>query len=51
MDFSLNLMLLQWSAGTMLFGDLKGKEIQKRVHICIRVADSLCCTIETNVSL
>jgi len=29
-DLSLNLMLLWWSVGTMLFGDLKGKEIQKK---------------------
>ena len=35
-DLSLNLMLLWWSVGTMLFGDLKGKEIQKRGYICIR---------------
>ena len=31
-----------------LCGDLDGKEIQKRRDICIRTADSLCCTVETN---
>ena len=51
MDLSLNLMLLWWSVGTMLFGDLKGKEIPKRGYICILLADSLCCTVETNTSL
>ena len=29
-------------------GDLNGKEIQKRGNMCIYVADSLCCTAETN---
>ena len=33
----------------MLYGDLNGKEIQKRGDICI--VDSLCCTIETNTTL
>ena len=28
----------------MLYGDLSGKEIQKRGDICIHVADSMCCT-------
>ena len=37
---------------TLLFsGDLDGKEIQKRGHIRIHVADSLCCTVETNAIL
>ena len=34
-----------------LCGDLNGKEIQKREDICIRIADSLCCTAETNTTL
>ena len=34
----------------MLPGDLNGKEIQKkRRDVCIRIADSLCCTVETNI--
>ena len=36
---------------SMLSGDLNGKEIQKRGDICIRIADSLCCTVETNTTL
>ena len=32
-------------------GDLNGKEIQKRGDICIRIADSLCYTVETNTAL
>ena len=32
----------------MLCDDLNGKEIQKRGDICICIADSLCCTVETN---
>ena len=36
---------------SMLCGDLNGKEIQKRGDICIRIADSLCCTVETNTTL
>ena len=31
----------------MLCGDLNGKEIQNRGDICIRIADSLCCIVET----
>ena len=37
--------------GTLLSGDLNGKEIQKRGDICIRIADSLCRTAETNTTL
>ena len=39
--------------GTLLIhcGDLNGKEIQKRVDICIYITDSLCCTVETNTTL
>ena len=33
----------------MLCGDLNGKEIQKRGDMCIRVADSVCCTVEDNI--
>ena len=32
-------------------GDLNGKEIQKRGDICICIADSFCCTVETNTTL
>ena len=32
----------------MLFGDLNGKEIQKRRDICICMADSLCRMVDTN---
>ena len=36
---------------SMLCGDLNREEIQKRGDICIRIADSLCCTAETNTTL
>ena len=32
----------------MLYGDLNGKEIQKRGDICIHMTGSLCCTAENN---
>ena len=32
----------------MFSGDLNGKEIQGRRVICVRGAESLCCTAETN---
>ena len=35
----------------MLFGDLNEKEIQKRGDVCIRIADSHCCTVKTNRTL
>ena len=35
----------------MLFGDLNGKKIQTRRDTCVPVADSLCCTAETNTTL
>ena len=35
----------------MLCGDLNGKEITKRGDVCIRLADPLCCTTETNTTL
>ena len=35
----------------MLCGDLNGKEIQKRGDMYTRIADSLCCTVETNTTL
>ena len=34
----------------MLYGDLNGNEIQKGGNICICVADSLCCTVKTNIT-
>ena len=33
----------------MCGGDLNGKEIQKRGGMCIHIADSLCCSIETSI--
>ena len=36
---------------SVLFVDLNGKEIQKREDICIHIADSHCCTAETNTTL
>ena len=36
---------------SVLCGNLNGKEIQGRGGICIHVADSLCCTAETNTTL
>ena len=36
---------------TSICGDQNGKEIQKRGDICRHVADSLCCTAETNITL
>ena len=33
---------------SVLCGDLNGKETQKIGHICICVADSLCCTAKPN---
>ena len=32
----------------MLYGDLNRKEVQKPEDICICIADSFCCTVETN---
>ena len=40
--------IAQWEFYSVLCGDLHGKEIQKRADMCIRRADSLCCTVETN---
>ena len=39
--------------GTLLSApsDLDGKEIPKGGDVCIRTADSLCCTAETNSAL
>ena len=36
---------------SVLCGDLNGKEIRKRGGICTRIADSLCCAVETNTRL
>ena len=36
---------------SVLSGDLNGKEIQKTGDICICIADSLYCTVETNTIL
>ena len=35
----------------MFCGDLNGKEIQKKGDIFKHIADSLCCTEETNTTL
>ena len=35
---------------SVISGDLSGKEIQKRGDICIHIADSFCCTAETNTT-
>ena len=47
------LIYLKWitNKDSVLCGDLNGKEIQKRGDICICIADSLCCTVETNTTL
>ena len=46
--------VLEWVASafsdSMLYGDLNGKEIQKRGDICKQIADSLCYTAETNTT-
>ena len=36
---------------SVLCGDLNGKEIQKRGDMCIHIADSFHCTVETNTTL
>ena len=35
----------------MLFGDLDGKEIQKKREYMYTYSDSLCCTVETSTTL
>ena len=34
-----------------LFGALIGQEVQKRGDICKHIADSFCCTAESNTTL
>ena len=36
---------------SVLYDDLNGEEIQKRGDTYIHIADSLCCTAETNITL
>ena len=36
---------------SVLYNDLYGKRILKRVHLYISVADSFCYTAETNITL
>lgn len=36
---------------SVLCGDLNGKEMQNRGDICVCIADSRCCTRETNTTL
>ena len=43
--------VLEWGAIAFSGGDLNGEEIQKRGDTCIHIADSLCCTAETNTTL
>ena len=43
-----NENLLYSTGNSVLCGDLKEKEIQKRQDICIHVIYTLCCTEETN---
>ena len=40
--------LLYSTGNSVFYGDLGGKEIQKRGDICIHLADSLCYMAETN---
>ena len=35
----------------MLGGDLNDWEVQKGGNICVSMADSFCCTVETNTML
>ena len=46
-----NEKLLYSTGNSVLWADLKVREIQKGGNICIRMADSLCCTTETNTIL
>ena len=47
--------VLEWGAiafsNSKLYGDLNGKEIQKRGGMCICITDSLCCTAKINITL
>ena len=45
-----NKDLLYSTGNSVLCGGLNGKEIQNRGDICRRIADSLCCTAETNLA-
>lgn len=40
-----------WELYSVFSGDLEGKEIQKRRDIYIHIAESLCCTADTNTAL
>ena len=41
-------MLFSRELHLMYCGDLTGKEVQKE-GICVCIADSFCCTVETNI--
>ena len=41
-------LLFSTGNSTVLCGDLNGKEIKKEETICTRIAESLCCIVETN---
>ena len=45
--------ILEWIAisFSVLYGDLNGMEIQKGGNICILIVGSLCCAVETNITL
>ena len=45
--------ILLYSAGlhSGLCADLNGEEIQEGGDLCVRAADSLCCTVEINTTL
>ena len=43
-------IMVSFELYSVLCGDLNGKEIQGRGNICTHVADSLCCTAETNTT-
>ena len=34
-----------------LCSDLHGKELQKRVDVCVHIPDPLCCAVGTNTTL
>ena len=46
-----NEKLLYSTGNSVLWGDLNVREIEKGGNICIRMADSLLCTTETNTIL
>ena len=49
MKYVSNENLLYSTGNSKFCSDLSGKEIQKRVDLCI--VDSFCCIVETNITL